>query len=111
MKTITKTIALVVATVAFAACTNQTIEPVRSITQLQTITIHPDTVSQITAVIDKQPRKYTQNNEITDEGLNHDMLRPGMTTEPIPQTMPIMPPCQKPHLNVMPIEQSDVEAN
>ena len=99
MKTITKTLALLFATVAFTACTNQSIEPVRPAAQIQSDTTHRRVQSP--AGNDLQSQKYLSEKMIVTEGADQDNTQPMPIVEPTPY--PVSVPSPRPA--VMPMEQ------
>lgn len=98
MKTITKTLALLVVAAAFTACTNQSIEPVRPIQQLRTDTTH----SLIQSSTEGEPgRQQLHGKMISAEDVDPGTTQPGPGVEPTPY--PVSVPAPRPA--VMPVEQ------
>lgn len=111
MKNSIKSLAFLVASVAFTACTNQSIEPMRPTTSLQSSAIWPDTTSQITTEDYQQSRKSLHGKMMISDEINQDISQPEVIVEPTPHTAPIATPYPKPHLDVMPIEQLESGIN
>ena len=90
MRTINTTFALLFAAIAFTACTNLAIEPMRPATQLQTIT-RPDTTSTPTRILMEGDEQSTKPNygKVTpnqESDRNNDQPRP--VADPMPRPMP-----------------------
>ena len=101
MKTINKTLAILFAAAAFTACTNQSIEPMRPVTQPQLVA-RPDTASgpyRIVREDDEQPAKPQRGKITTTDEPDRNDFQPQLTPEPTPKPMP--------HLPALPVAQSD----
>lgn len=101
MKTINKTLALLFAAVAFTACTNQPIEPMRPATQPQSV-VRPDTASgpyRIVSEEDERPVKPQRGKVTTTDAPDRNDYQPQRLEEPTPKPMP--------RLAVQPVAQAD----
>lgn len=101
MKTITKTVAFLVAAAAFTACANQTIEPVSVSKQPQSIIARPDTLISVDYAQDDatiQPAESVRGAGMLDELNSTPKPR-----KPVVKPTPPSGPQSTPQPGVMPI--------
>ncbi len=110
MKTINKALALLISAVAFTACTDQSIEPMRTTTQPQSMIVRPDTTysSDRITLENNEQLTYERHGKVTlTENVEQATPQPTTVEAPASLPKPHVVPRDEPHQTVMPVVHAD----